>query len=756
MASASIRDEQQGEEPTPMESQPEPLNVIEELYVPEAGLQRTVIEVVRVDLEASKTERGKRKYGYTAKGEELSYHEWLKQLKELYSGQREPKTVPWQFCSNRSMMIAMAILEVLHARIFPAVYNEELTRWRPTRAVDTETAERIEVFMFWWIRVWVKMREFFDRWTRTALGFGRVVTYTHWDVQQIDKGERTEEQQQVNPDGTVSITPPQKQLETIEKSCSEVIPDEDIYLMPGAADIQRDTVIIRKTYLYRDLVDLERQGLIVNITKPSAEGIVPLKDLMPQPAIGATQVSMDPEELERLKDVHRRNVPIDCYDWWSSYDIDEDGQPEQVRALVNLQYNIYFGALPLTALSKRGMRPLDLTMYMPRLDDPLGLHGLGVLEQVKEHALEIDAIFNQLTDANSLSIMRPGFFDPGGDIDAPAIRLAPNKMTGISNPTQSVFFPQIDIPTERLINAIKVVLEFIERLTAASSYIMGKESEIVGGSGTATRTNAIVTASNQRHAVPVQRLREGAARIMTQHLDQVQTHLPPGFEQRVLNDGGDPLFTDANPLTTESLSGEFDAYLLPDESMGSKESERQLAQLLYSVALTNPLFMSDPAKVYKVTADLLKSYGKDPVTYLGPEVPIAQARTPQDEHALMLSGMFGQVKVSLLDNHLEHLMSHQAAPQTMEFQLLQPMDQQLVLQFLQQHMQEHMQMMQMILQQSAQQSKGAQNGSGSKGSSPRGTRSAQPVGPEPSVGSPVNPLAQAGAVQRSGESQPVA
>ena len=55
-----------------------------------------------------------------------------------------------------------------------------------------------------------------------------------------------------------------------------------------------------------------------------------------------------------------------------------------------------------------------------------------------------------------------------------------------------MYFPNFDIPTERLINAIRLVLEFIERLTAASSYVMGKESEIVGGSGTATRTNAIL------------------------------------------------------------------------------------------------------------------------------------------------------------------------------------------------------------------------------------------------------------------------
>ena len=102
-------------------------------------------------------------------------------------------------------------------------------------------------------------------------------------------------------------------------------------------------------------------------------------------------------------------------------------------------------------------------------------------------AEEIDAIFNQITDANTLSVLRPGFYDPSGNLQPQNITLAPNKLIPVSNPQQSVYFPDIAIPIERLLVAMRGVLEFIERLTAASSYVMGKESEIVGGSGTATR-----------------------------------------------------------------------------------------------------------------------------------------------------------------------------------------------------------------------------------------------------------------------------
>ena len=441
------------------------------LITPPASLQRTAVEMVIADFDAAKSARDTREYGWSAKGDKLTFDNWLTELKRLYYGHREPKTIPWRFCSNRSLMIAMAIVETLHARLFPAVYNEDLTRWRPTEYVDEEKVERITKFMFWWIRVRVKMREFFDRWVRSCLGFGSILTTTSWDIHILDKGRVTPPQLQPLPDGSLHVIPSEKELERHETSRSDIIPVEDVFLQPGATDIQRDTVIVKRRYLYRDLEDMEREGKLVNVSIASEPNVLTLKShlVVPEP-LGA---DLSPQQLEELKDVKRRNTPVECLEWWSGIDLDQDTFPEQVRLLINPEYRIYLGGVELKHLSARGMRPIDLTMLMPRLDEPQGLMGMGILEQVKEHAMEIDAIFNQMTDANTLSVMRPGFYDPSGDVDAPALNLYPNRLTPVSNPTQSVFFPEINIPTERLILAIRLVLEFIERLTGASAFIFG-------------------------------------------------------------------------------------------------------------------------------------------------------------------------------------------------------------------------------------------------------------------------------------------
>ena len=729
------------------------------LLIPDLGLQRLATETALADFDTAQTERDNRHYGKTSKGETLQFDKWLQELKDLYFGHRDPKTVPWQYCSNRSLMIAMAIIETLHARLLPGVYHEDLTRWRPMETTDVERAERIEKLMTWWIRVHNPLREFFDRWVRTAIGFGQVTAVTRWDVQLQDRGERTPPDAQMNPDGTVTIQPSEKVLDRIETTQSEVIPTEDVFFLPGATNVQRDTILIKRRYLYRDLADLEQEGKVANVTQPTVPGQPTLRELTVVPSAAGQGVT--PEQQQSLEDVRRRNVPIDCLEWHGTFDFDGDGFAEQVRLLCVPQHRLYLGALPISALSRRGLRHLDHTLFLPRLDEPNGLWGLGVLEQIKELALEIDAIFNQLTDANSLSVLRPGFYDPHGDLDPGALSLAPNKWIPVPRPSENVYIPDMQIQTDRLLNAVRLVLEFIERLTAASAYVMGKESEIVGGSGTATRTEAIVGAAGQRHAIPVARLREGAARILTQHLDLVQTNLPPGLESRLLGTKGEPVF-EANELTQESVASDMDAYLLPDESLGSRETERQLAQMLYTTLIQNLIVASDPSKIYKITADFLKAYGKDPEAYLGVAPDVKQTDRPEDENTYILQGQFASVKASVLDNHLEHMLSHQAMLQDPGFQTLPEALKAQVTQFLMGHIQEHMQLMQMLMQ-AAQQAKGGggdANGSGNgqsgRNGQKRGPGPAAPVGPEPGVGSVQQPRAAAAQTQRTGTGQPPA
>ena len=751
MPGRELKDEMQTET-TETEAPKPPINfkdlAMKAVQIPvDKELADILVQIVKDDFDKAKEDRSSRYYGTTSKGEKQDFDTWLKSIDDLYTGEREAKETPWKFCSNRSLRIGTAILEMLHSRLFSAVWNEDLTRWRPGEITDTPRVERIEKLMSWWIKVWSPMREFFDNWIKHVAGYGDVLAESSWEVEERDMGDVeeipvTDESGSplTNQDGTPAIQK-QKKIRRIEKTKTRIISKKSVFMLKGARDIQVDPVMIEEEILFKDLEAMEKRGQAMNVTQELSKFIF----------VKNPSTVSDPMEAEKIRKVRMRNVPVKVLRWYGHYDVDGSGYNDSVRLMVSPEYSIYLGGVRMKDVTKSGKRPIEFTKYGSYLNRIDELFGEGVLDQMKELAEEIDAIFNQMTDGNTLSILKPGFYDPSGDLDAPVIKIAPNRMTPVTDPSRNVYFPPFEINTDRLLNAIRLVMEFIERLTAASSYVMGRESEIVGGSGTATRTNAIMQSAEVRFSRPSERLKVSAAKIITQVFDLIQLNIPPGMETRVLGEKGEQIFANGE-LTEEGLVGEFDAFMLNDPTMGSKETERQVATMIYSLLLQNLIVGTDPVKIYKVTADLLKSYGKDPVEYLGPEPKLDDIDDPEDENTLMVQGDFNRVHATIAENHIYHLQKHMELPQSPTLQLLAQTAPNLVnqiLQYNQQHMMEHQQMMQAMM-------KLIQSAGGKSGIKPGGDGGEDPSNPQsdPNKGmeNTGGALAQALTTQKNGSS----
>ena len=710
-------------------------------------MQDNLVDIILEDYQSAIAAKEERTYGTTSRGIKLGFDEWRKELLDLYNSERLPKTIPWRFCSNRSLRLAKAIVDMLHARLFPTISNEELLKFRAENIASFPKLERIQKLEHWWEFVHSRIRQFLDDWTKIEIAFGDCIAESSWEAN--PRAEAAPEATSVvGPDGQPlqeangqpSVVK-SSQIILEEKTITKIYTRDKYFLQKGSKNIQREPVIFKEDFFYRDLEEGEMKGQFVNVSNL-------LKDKLPFSKEGTTDLT--PEEAERIKDIKIRNQNIEVLKAYISFDANGDGFPEDIRVYVNEEHRIFLGAVKMTDITKSGRRPLDFTKIESRLEDVEENFGQGVLETVKELAEEIDSLFNQLSDANTLSIMMPGFYDPGGDLDAPALFLQPNKITPLSDPQRSIYFPTINAPIDKLIAAIRLVIEFVERLTAASSYVMGKESEIVGGSGTATRTNAIVGASNERFAIPAERLRAGAANIIRQRLDILQLNIPPGLEQRILGDDGSPIFA-PNELSMEGISGEFDCYLLPDPSMGSKESEQQIAQMLYSILGQNPLVMQNMPGFYRLTADLIKSVGKNEKEYLGPAPDQDFIDDPDIENTLMIQGDFTKVVPMIQENHQVHIQKHMNLLQSPSLAQVPPHLLGEITGFAQQHIQQHMMMMQMIMQ---MMHKGGQGGGGAKG--PEGNKSGakgalQGPNSQPGMEQVPGPLGQALNEKRSGE-----
>jgi len=75
-------------------------------------MEKFLVETAIEDYRLAEQYRNSQDYGIDAKGVAYSFDSFIKKIKDMYYGNREPKSIPWKNCSNRSMKIAMSIVEL--------------------------------------------------------------------------------------------------------------------------------------------------------------------------------------------------------------------------------------------------------------------------------------------------------------------------------------------------------------------------------------------------------------------------------------------------------------------------------------------------------------------------------------------------------------------------------------------------------------------------------------------------------------------
>lgn len=710
--------------------------------------QDELVAIIKEDYRNAMAAREQKTWGKRSNdGTGLTFDEKYAELIDLYEGADEVRPEKWM-CA-RSLKIAQAIVEMAVARLFPMVYNEDTIRWRPVRYTNIQYTQLVNKMMYWVIAVWMKGERDALLYIRNAAMLGSVFAEAWWKREQKDMNQ-VEQVPVMGPDGTPvldqmgqQLTVEQRLMKVDEKPQIRIIPVGKVLMQPGASTIEDDSLIIIEDHTYRELVGLQKQGLAQNVTD-SLKSDVDTRI--------STEFNLSLEKAEDIADFNakRRNMPIECLRWMGKYDANGDGFDEEIVVLITNKEEVFLRAHMLSEISRTGKRPITHRNFLDRIGGKF--LGQGLLEQVKPLAEEVDACFRQLTDANTLSVMKWGFYDPNSDYDPDEHVAKPRAMYPVSNPQQNVYFPDIQIPIERLLNAIKLVTEFIERLTAASSYVMGKESEVVGGSGTATRTQAIMSSADTRFNLPATNLRSGLAELYTDVFNLLSMNAPEGLEEKILGAQHEKIFND-NVSMQDALALEMECFLTPAADLGDSNTRRQLASMLYDKLLLgmNPLVVSDPNRVWFVTANYLRAYGEEPQEWIGKPASLKPTNDPMEEHTMMRDGRYTPVEPQ--ENHMEHIQVH-----TEELKgpnvLLWPPDK---IKLLQQHIQEHMQMMQRMLMMASQQ-KNMTSQSGKEGSSGEANTGAAPnqaggaaiVGGQPDVSVAPNQATGTPAQQASG------
>lgn len=699
--------------------------------------QEELVSIIQQDFDNAEEARKKTDWGTDKYGKGIDFDTKYANLIALYEGEDEVRPEKWM--CGRSLKIAQSIVELLVARLYPAIWNENSVRWKPVEATDKVTVGQINKLMKWVIRTWMKMDKSVMLFARAAIMLGTVWVETYWSESKKDLDETQdlpvmgEDGQPIVGEDGKPLTIESRLLRVDEKPALKIIPITRVYTQPGCTDIQKEPLIKVEEFYYHELEGMQAAGLMQNVTDKLKNEV----DSYLKQKFGE-----ELEKAEKIADANakRRAHPVEVIVWYGPYDLNGDGFAEEICVLRTLKEKIFLRAVKVSKLSKRGKRPFVKTNFLDRIHKLLGI---GVLEQVRPLAEEIDACFRQLQDANTLSIMRWGFYDPNSDYDPDEHVAKPRAMYPVTNPQQNVYFPDISIPVERLLNAIRLVLEFVERLTAASSYALGKESEIVGGSGTATRVQEISSSANIRFNLPATNLRLGLAEILMNIFELCTMNMPQGLEKRILGEDSTPIF-DSYEAMQDAFLTEMDVYIGASADQGDIDVQRELSIILYDkfVLGGNPLVTGDINRLWYASANVLKSYGEEPADWLGKPQTSKETNDPVVEHTIMREGR--AIHAEPQENHLEHILIHMRELNGPNILLWPPE----AVELLRKHIEEHKQLMQMVMNFQNSQKKGGEFGQ--RGGKTQGAGGASSAPGELPVSSNANPASGAAENQIQG------
>ena len=613
--------------------------------------EELLAEIIKEDYRNGTEARKAETFGTAADGSTVDFDGKFAELYELYEGADKARPEKWM--CGRSLKIAQAIVEMMVARLMPAVWNDTIVHWSPVEATDKKRAKATSDLMRWVLNVWMKIDKDVEEIVRGTAMMGTAWVETFWsvvkrDLDQVEEVSLIDENGvQILGDDGAPMTLENRMLSIDERPAIRVIPITKLITQPGCTDIQKEPIIKLEDFYFHELEDMERAGIAYNVSSDVTEHVNKiLEDKLGE--------SMEQAEQIATVSAQRRMELVECGVWYGPYDTDKDGFAEEICVLWAIQANTILRIYKTCKISRTGKRPITGIPFVKRL---YKLLGIGLLEQVRPLAEEIDACFWQLQDANTLSVMRWGFYDPNSDYSPAEHVIKPRAMYPVTNPSQNVYFPDVNIPIERILAAVRLIMEFTERLTAASSYMMGKESDIVGGSGTATRTATIQSSANIRFNLPASNIKRGLAEVMRDILNLCFLNAPDGLEKRILGEGGEAIFQSSKDVQ-DAFSLEMDCYLDPNSTMGNVDMERELAVLLYDKMVMggNPFVVQSPEKLWHATANLLEAHEQDPVKWIGRMGTSKDTNDPEEENTMFRQGQI--VGAEPQENHLEHIMVH--------------------------------------------------------------------------------------------------
>jgi hypothetical protein len=637
--------------------------------------EKKVQKQYQLDLtEAQQTELVERVV-YLVEKDEADRKEYIdvrKKVRDMYEGKVTVKNDPWKGCANVKTQLVHMSCELLHSRLFPASYNEDLIYYKPMEKGDVENIENVNKFMGWVIRD-MKLASNIDDGVHNLILDGTVVFKIRWvpeykwvqrkiliEESKIQKMKRIMmrfiggNKEHKIPEKKYKVEYEYKKFE----SCKvEVCDLEDVgfptYMIPSSTEEDLEYIWHRTYPSYSELKELEAMGNYKNIEKIGTY----LEGLLTE---GTKKSTLDAEGTKITQ--NKLNYKCEVIEFYDKYDYNNDGVREDIIVTIEKKSRTFLDARSLLAISRINERPFVIGQFIRRTNRMLG-KGAGEIAMPFEE--EANAIHNQRLDAGTMSIIPFGVYRSGSGFKPENIELEPGLWVPVDDINDAKW---VSISNNVMVSfqEERMLMELLEKVLSVGSYQSGQESDTNRSRSTARGTLAIIQQGEIRFAILGKRVQAPISRVLNKILHQYQDKMPPGLAGRVLGGNGEQLFPDG--IAPEDLAGNYDSYLVLDSTGGSKQADRQIRESIYLNFSQNPLVMQNMPGFWQLSADTLKATGLyDDVEQILGAKPVQNplSKNVADENYLMMQGQ--KVEPSPTDNVIEHLMGHFTFRDSVEF-----------------------------------------------------------------------------------------
>lgn len=552
---------------------------------------------------------------------------------------------PWEGSSNVSTMITTIVCDMMHAKLFPMVWNPDLIYFVGREKHDNTVAENNKVLVHWALT-----KDMEDTLDKVYEGLQRLVVegnllvkrqwetyYTH--VTRLvpksvnDKGE-------VNYD----ITYDQVMREREKWKIRDL---DRVYFPVNAPNVREAEYIIEEEYYtLAEVLEMREKGLLlpdfdVDMLK---DRIAKLFD--PQ---GMDETRLMALGVMQYKD-RIESYPIKFYEGCVKYDINDDNIREECVFITIPDLEMYACGKPLHCISRRGERPWHIKAFLPRAGTMIGK---GSAEVVYHFHNEMDAIHNQRIDAGNMVIAPFFFYRPASGFNPKKISVRPAAGIPLDDPQRDVLFPNYN--AGRLTVSFQeeqLVMQLIQMVSNVSDPMLGKE---LANRPTARGTLAIIAQNDQRFTPLAARVGKIFADLITGTRKDYEENLDPAIADRILGNNGKQRWT---RLSVDMIAGDYDAYMPIDLSGQNQSLDNQVSQILFQTMAQDPYVNQNPAYAWELRANYILALGKKDVEkIIGPK-PDYELSPGDIEDENMMMWQEQRVEVNDNDDDLAHLNSH--------------------------------------------------------------------------------------------------